>query len=134
MQPTREEVKKQVVGKLREEGDQGRVQAAEQMQASEMSRVLLGAVDGSAGGGSGRQVAATVWDTKGADQIRELMEENVGRRQEIRDAVKVRMQERKEAGRQQAMGCQVVRVDVGMAGAGAGDRNTVPNDIFSVTD
>ena len=68
------------------------------------------------------------------DQIRELMEENVGRRQEIRDAVKVRMQERKEAGRQQAMGCQVVRVDVGMAGAGAGDRNTVPNDIFSVTD
>ena len=45
LQPTRDEVKKQVVGKLREEGDQGRVQAAEQMQASEMSRVLLGAVD-----------------------------------------------------------------------------------------
>ena len=79
-------------------------------------------------------MAATVWDTKGADQIRELMEENVGRRQEIRDAVKARMEERRGAGRQQAMGCQVVRVDVGMAGAGAGDGNPVSNDIFSVTD
>ena len=126
LQSTREEVKKQVVEKLREEGDQGRVQVAEQMQASEMSRVLLGAVDGSVGGGSGRQVAATVWDRKGADQIRELMEENVSRRQEIRDAVKVKMGERKEASRQQAMGCQVVCVEVGVAGVG--------NDIFSVTD
>ena len=43
-----------------------------------------------------------------ADQIRELMEENVSRRQEIRDAVKVEMGERRGAGRQQAMGCQVV--------------------------
>ena len=46
------------------------------------------------------------------------MEENVGRRQEIRDAVKVKMGERREAARQQAMGCQVVCVDV--AGAGSG--------------
>ena len=60
-----------------------------------------------------------MWDKKGADQIRELMEGNVGRRQEIRDAVvKVEMGERREAVRQQAMGCQVVCVDV--AGAGSG--------------
>ena len=107
-----------MVEKLQAEGDQVRVQEAEQMQAGEMSRVLLGAKEARVGGASGRKVAATVWDKRGADQIRELMEENVGRRQEIRDAVKVTMGERREAVRQQAMGCQVVCVDV--AGAGSG--------------
>ena len=46
------------------------------------------------------------------------MEENVGRMQEIRDAVKAKMGERRGAVRQRAMGCRVVCVD--MAGAGSG--------------
>ena len=87
LQGTRNEIKTQVLRKLGEHGEQASSQVVTGLSATELNSRLLGGSRLFASVQAekiGRQVAAAVWDNEGAAELRDLMQENEARRQEIR--------------------------------------------------